>query len=229
MKIEFFHDIICSFCFPMSYRMRKVKKLMPEVSIEHRSFALVKDVEDFNIMFGSREAAKQEIMSHWESANRNDDEHRFNIEGMKAASFPFPSSMKVLIASKAAYFTAGDMGYWDVFDALQQALFVENQNIEEDTIVFNCVRRAGINFDEWYKHYKNKETEKAVQEDLILANKYQIHSVPCLVINETYKVSGAQPLSQIISAIEKASKDDETGVTEQGGACRLDNGKFLCD
>jgi predicted DsbA family dithiol-disulfide isomerase len=209
--------------------MRQLKNLMPEVAIEHRSFALVKDAEDFNIMFGSREAAKQEIMSHWEAANRNDDQHRFNIEGMKAAYFPFPSSMKVLIASKAAYFTAGDMGYWDVFDVLQQALFVENQNIEEEAVIFNCVRRAGIDFEEWYKHYKNKETEKAVEKDLILAKRYHIHSVPCLVINEAYKVSGAQPLQQIINAIQKAGEDEGTRGGEQGAACRLDNGKFQCD
>lgn len=42
IEIEFFHDVICSFCFPMSYRMRQLKEMMPDVTIKHRSFALVR-------------------------------------------------------------------------------------------------------------------------------------------------------------------------------------------
>ncbi len=40
MKIEFFHDVICSFCFPMSHRMREIQKRYPNVEIIHRSFSL---------------------------------------------------------------------------------------------------------------------------------------------------------------------------------------------
>lgn len=42
ITIEFFHDVICSFCFPMSYRMRRLQEMMPDVEIVHRSFALFK-------------------------------------------------------------------------------------------------------------------------------------------------------------------------------------------
>ncbi|MEG2938504.1 MAG: DsbA family protein, partial [Vagococcus sp.] len=57
MKIEFFHDVICSFCFPMSYRMRQVQKKYPNIEIIHRSFALAWDAEDLNKMFGNRDNA----------------------------------------------------------------------------------------------------------------------------------------------------------------------------
>ena len=57
----------------MSYRMRQLQKMMPEAQIVHRSYALVKSERDFDMMFGSRAAAKAEIMSHWEHANHNDD------------------------------------------------------------------------------------------------------------------------------------------------------------
>lgn len=33
VKIEFFHDVICSFCFPMSYRMRQLVEQMEYVEI----------------------------------------------------------------------------------------------------------------------------------------------------------------------------------------------------
>lgn len=148
VTIEFFHDVICSFCFPMSYRMRKLAGMMPEVEVVHRSFALVKEEYDFDRMFGSRAAAKNEILSHWEHANQNDDLHRFNIQGMRQTNFPFPTSMKGLIACKAAFFVGGDAAYWDVFDALQNALFVQNRNIGEQNVIDDVIRETDIDFNQ---------------------------------------------------------------------------------
>ncbi len=220
ITIEFFHDVICSFCFPMSYRMRQLQKLMPEVQIVHRSFALVQSERDFDAMFGSRTAAKAEILRHWEHANQNDDLHRFNISGMRQADFPFPSSMKVLTACKAAFFTAGEAGYWDVFDALQKALFVQNRNIEDLGIIHDCIRQSGIDFAEWEQHFNSSETLEAVEQDLLLARQYGIRGVPCLIINGKYPISGAQPLVHVIKAIQNAVEtQEETSVA--GASCRL--------
>jgi len=228
VTIEFFHDVICSFCFPMSHRMRQLQKLMPEVQIVHRSYALVKSVDDFDLMFGSRTMAKDEIMNHWEHANRNDDLHRFNISGMRQADFPFPTSMNGLLACKAAYFVAGDAGYWDVFDNLQNALFVQNRNIEEDEIIEDCIRKSGIDFELWVQHYNSVETMDAVERDLLLVRQYNIQGVPALVINGTQQIFGAQPLSKIIQVIEGITKviDQPSG---DGASCRLVDGKIVCE
>lgn len=226
--VEFFHDVICSFCFPMSYRMRQLQKLMPEAQIVHRSYALVKSERDFDEMFGSRTAAKAEIISHWEHANQNDDLHRFNISGMRQTDFPFPSSMKVLTACKAAYFAAGDAGYWDVFDALQNALFVQNRNIEEQDIINNCIRQSGIDFAKWEHHYYSGETKEAVEKDLLLAEQYGVRGVPCLIIDGKYQISGAQPLAQIIQAIRNAV-ETQGQISSTGASCRLVDGKINCD
>ncbi|MCW2277243.1 DsbA family oxidoreductase [Heliophilum fasciatum] len=228
VTVEFFHDVICSFCFPMSYRMRQLQKMMPEVQIVHRSYALVKSERDFDEMFGSRAAAKAEILSHWEQANQNDDLHRFNISGMYQADFPFPTSLKALTACKAAYFTAGDAGYWDVFDALQHALFVQNRNIEERDIINDCIRQSGIDFATWEQHYNSDDTKEAVEKDLILAKQYGVHAVPCLIIEGKYRISGAQPLAQIIQAIGSAVETQEQ-TPPAGASCRLDGSKIKCD
>lgn len=201
ITIEFFHDIICSFCFPMSYRMRQLQKMMPEVQIVHRSYALVKSEDDFDKMFGSRVSAKAEIMGHWEHANQNDDLHRFNIAGMQQADFLFPTSMKGLIACKAAYFTAGEAGYWDVFDALQNALFVQSRNIGEDDVIEDCVKESGIDFAIWKQNYNNGKTQDAVERDFLLAKQYNIQGVPYLIVDGKHHISGAQPLAKIIQLI----------------------------
>ncbi len=204
ITIEFFHDVICSFCFPMSYRMRQVQKLMPEVEIRHRSFALVRSEEEYKAMFGSRAAAKEEIVTHWEQANRIDDLHRFNIDGMKKTEFPFPTSMKPLRACKAAFLTAGDDAYWDVFDALQKAFFVDNRNIEDEEIIGECVKDCGLDLEVWKSHYNSDAALEAVEKELELAKSYEIRSVPCLVVNGTHPISGVLPLDQILHMIREA-------------------------
>ena len=88
LEIEFFHDIICIF-FLLSdaNRMRKVMDKYQNLDIQHRSFALGWEVEHFEQMFGSHEAVKPEVLNRWDAANQNDDEHRFNIEGMRQTDF----------------------------------------------------------------------------------------------------------------------------------------------
>lgn len=211
MKIEFFHDVICSFCFPMSYRMRKIQEKYPNIEIIHRSFALAWEESDLIKMFGTRDNAKEEILGHWEHANQNDDLHRFNIEGMKQASFPFPTSKDGLVATKAAKIIGGESAYWAVFDQLQELLFVKNENINSLEVIKKAVMNTGIEWDKFEPIFYSEETIKSVNDDLKLANQYGIQGAPFLVINEKYGINGAQPLNVIEETIEKiAAETQET-------------------
>lgn len=208
MKIEFFHDVICSFCFPMSYRMRQLKEKRPELEIIHRSFALVPQVKAFDGMFGSREKAKAEILTHWEQANRIDDLHRFNIDGMRESDFLFPSSIPSLRAVKAAEKVGGNHIAWDAFDSLQNALFVDNKNVEELEVIKEALSKINIDFEKWEIAYNSSESLKEVQNDLELARTYGISGVPFLVINEKYGLNGAQPLAKIEEMIDKIIREE---------------------
>ncbi|WP_086313878.1 hypothetical protein A5821_001422 [Enterococcus sp. 7F3_DIV0205] len=234
ITIEFFHDVICSFCFPMSYRMRQIQKEMPELNIIHRSFALARDEEDHERMFGSRENAKNEILSHWVHANQNDDLHRFNIEGMRAADFLFPTSMNGLLAAKAAGVVGGEASYWDMFDALQTGLFVYSQNIDDIAVIESIVKNSSIDFEKWQQAFINPETLALVEDDFRLANAYQLSGVPALIVNGKYLINGAQPMDQIIQAIETI-KEKETPIIEviengesENGSCTMEDGKWVC-
>ena len=232
MKIEFFHDVICSFCFPMSYRMRKIQEKYPNVEIVHRSFALAWEEDDLKKMFGTRENAKTEIMTHWQHANQNDDLHRFNIEGMKQADFPFPTSKNGLLASKAAKLIGGEEAYWQVFDYLQEALFVKNKDIESMDVIKEAVIDAGIEWDNFLSVFNSDEALNEVNEDLQLAYRYGIQGAPFLVINEKYGINGAQPIEVIEETIEKVAVEVHEPLTliEDGNSCSLDeNGTWTCD
>lgn len=208
MKIEFFHDVICSFCFPMSYRMRQLKERNPQLEIIHRSFALVPEVQAFDKMFGSREKAKGEILTHWEQANKIDDMYRFNIDGMRDSDFLFPQSIPPLRAVKAAEIVGGNDSAWDAFDALQKALFVDNKNIEELEIIKEALAKTGIDLEKWKLAYDSKESLDEVNKDLALAQAYGISGAPFLVIDGQHGLSGAQPLDRIEKLIDKINKTE---------------------
>lgn len=236
LQVEFFHDVICSFCFPMSDRLRKVIAKYPNIVVTHRSFALGWEKEDFEQMFGTHAAVKPEVLNHWEAANQNDDNHRFNIEGMKAQDFLFPTSKPGLLAAKAAGEVGGQSAYWEVFDQLQAGLFVRNLDIADDQVIEALIKETSVDFDQWQASYRLPETEAKVMEDLQLVQAYGIQGAPALVINQKYLISGAQPQAMIEDTFQQIAEKE--GVTlsglqvfggSDGAACQIVDGQWLCD
>ena len=225
MKVEFFHDVICSFCFPLSFRMRQIVEALPEVEIIHRSFALIANENDFIKDFGSRKKAKQEIVSHWHHANRNDDLKRFNVDGMQSATFPFPTSMPGLLACKAAERLAGNLAYWDTFDALQTAFFSEAKNIADINVLKDIIKSLNLDIEKWYEFYQDAETLRLIKEDFKIANKYKVNSTPYLIINGKHHLRGAQSYQTIYQSL--ITPDDI--IPQSAGDCNFIDGELDCE
>lgn len=202
VTIEFFHDVICSFCFPMSYRMRQLQAAMPQVRILHRSYALVWDNGDPARAADDPVPSRAELLTHWARASRLDDLDRFNLSGMAGADFPFPSSVLPLLACQAGRRTAGEAGYWDMFDALQHALFVQCLNIGDTQVVERCARRTHLDFGQWQRHYRDPATRAQVEEDFRLVSRYGVRQVPTLVVDGVHLLEdGAIPLPRLMAQI----------------------------
>lgn len=169
-------------------------------------------------------------------ANKNDDAHRFNIEGMRQTDFNFPISKPGLKAAKAAGLIGGDNMYWDVFDRIQSKLFVDNKNIEDITVLEEAVKETNVSFADWKVQFENEETEKAVLEDLQLAQVYGINSAPTLLINQKYVMAGARSQEEIEKILARISIDDgiplnkvQTIQTDDiAGSCSIVDGKWQC-
>ena len=201
MKIEFFHDTICSFCFPMSYKMRIIAKEMPDAEIIHRSFSLVWSKAALIEMYGSMENAKNELLEHWEDANMTDPLRRFNAEGMRAADFDFPTSKNALLASKAAGIIGGEAAYWDLFDELQKAMFMNSKDISQIEEIEECVKAVGLDFDAWQNQFNAPDTLAKVRADISLGRRYRVTVVPTLIVNEKIKLPGSLSLEELRSSL----------------------------
>ena len=191
MQVEFFHDVLCAWCFALSPRMRRLVAEFPEIEVIHRSFALASDADRLVEMFGSKEAAKREILNHWRNANENDDEHRIHTEDMALRTFDYPYSMPGLRACKSAELQGGQLAHWNMFDRIQKAHLVETQNIADFNVLLQCADEVGLDTERFKNDFESDATLDAIYQDSYTAKELGVNAVPSLLINGRKLLSGA--------------------------------------
>jgi len=179
-----------------------VKNYEGQVQVEHRCFALAPDPAQISRMFGSPEAGKAEIMTHWAAAASHPDGERINVALMREREFPYPYSMPGLLACKAAEQQGGPGAHWDMFNRVQQAHAVEARNIADPEVLRECARDVGLDVARWEQDFHSPEVQAAVERDLEEARRRGIHAVPTLVFNDRWQVQGAVPEAFLIQAID---------------------------
>lgn len=208
VKIEFFHDVLCAWCFALSPRLRKLVHEFPDVEIIHRSFALAPTKNSIEKMFGSKEAGKSEILKHWQAANRNDDAHRICTDEMACKPFDYPHSMPGLRACKAAELQGGQSAHWDMFDRIQKAHLTEAKNIADLDILLDCAMDVGLDKDQFVKDYHSEKVTQAIEADSLKAGLAGVHAVPTLIVNEEQVITGAQSYHTLKNFVQNLMEID---------------------
>lgn len=174
-----------------------------QVQVEHRCFALAPTQERIRQMFGSPEAGKAEILSHWQATKGYPDSEDVNVELMRSRSFPYPHSMPGLLACKAAEFQGGQKAYWDMFDRIQRAHAVEARNIADPQVLHDCAAEVGLDLERWTQDFNSIEVRRTVEHDLTEAQTQGIHAVPTLVLNDKWAIPGAAPEEMLRRVIDE--------------------------
>ncbi|MBE3597616.1 MAG: DsbA family protein [Limnochordaceae bacterium] len=202
VELEFFHDVLCAWCYALAPRVRRLAEQYPQVRVVHRAFALAPTPESIPAMFGSKEAGKQEILSHWRAANRNDDEHRINADLMASRPFDYPYSMPGLVACKAAELQGGQEAHGAMFDRVQRAHLTECLDITDFEVLRQCAQDVGLDVARWEQDFHAPGTRDEVARDLGRARLYGITGVPTLVVDHTYGLTGAQSYERLEAWLE---------------------------
>jgi len=226
VAVEFFHDVLCAWCFCLSPRMRRIAAKFPEVEVTHRCFALAPEPDSIARIFGSKQRGKLEIMKHWRAANMNDDEHRINAELMEKMDFDYPYSMPGLRACKAAEIQKGQQGHWDMFDRIQKAHLVECRNIADAEVLVKCAGDVGLDVDRFVGDINGAKVDRMVEEDLKEARKLGIYAVPTLVIDRRYIIQGAVYLETLELVFEQLVQAGEVLLHLPGLVSTLGRGRF---
>lgn len=212
MQIEFFHDVLCAFCYALSPRLHRLVAEHPEVEVIQRGFALAKTPDHLTQMFGSPEAAKAEILHHWQVAAANDDEHRPRPAAMQAQPFPYPHSWPGLLACQAAERQGGQAAHWAMFDRVQYAHLTETRDITDIAVLASCASEVGLDSARWQSDFDDPATAARLEEDLALAQAYGITGVPTLVAEGRYGLVGAQTYDQLeawLKAVEQKLQEEQ--------------------
>lgn len=190
-QIEFFHDAVCGWCYVLSPRLRKLAK-QQNIQIVQRCFVLQRSDEEMIERFGSLAQAKSEILNHWIACQQAaDDKTLFNIEGMRAQPFNYPSGYLAAVGAKAAERLAGNEAHWDFFDEIQRLHLLVNDNIGDLEMIVKAAVNIGLDEVAFRQMFHAQETLDAVEQDLALARQYRIRSIPTLVINGEQVISKA--------------------------------------
>lgn len=203
MVIEFYHDVLCAWCYALSPRLRKIVKEYPDIEVIHKAFPLAPEHRDLSEMFGNKDKAKEEILNHWRAANANDDEHRINAGLMAMRDFDYPYSMPGLMSCKAAELQGGQEAHWNYFDRVQKAHLTDCENIADQNVLINCAETIGLDIDRFIEDFQSEKARNMVMEDYDYARKSGVTATPTLIIDRKWIISGAVKYEELKQAIEE--------------------------
>ncbi|WP_200865267.1 DsbA family oxidoreductase [Geobacillus genomosp. 3] len=201
LPVDFFHDVLCAWCYALSPRLRRLVDELKNkgivLEVRHHCFALAPTSDDLVRMFGSKEWAKKEILSHWRAANVNSDEKCIRADLMETRTHDYPFSMPGLIACQAAAKQRGEEAHWDYFDRLQYTHLTECLDITQEEVLIYCAKEIGLDTERFVQNLHDEQTKKAVEADIALAREWGIGAVPALIIAQKWHVSGAQKTERL--------------------------------
>lgn len=185
LTLDFFHDVVCGWCFNISPRLRILANEF-DLDIRHRTFVLQANREEMIARFGSMAGAKAEILGHWEACKAaSDAPDGFNIEGMRAAGFDYPHGMPGALACKAAGIQGGQAAHWRMFDAIQKAHLTDARNVADGEVLSAIAADIGLDVRRFAGTMSADATRSLVEVDRACARRLQVRSVPTIIVRET--------------------------------------------
>ncbi|WP_194787653.1 DsbA family oxidoreductase [Pseudomonas sp. UFMG81] len=212
LKIEFFHDVVCAWCFVLAPRLKLLQAEL-NLDIQHRSFILQASREAMIERFGSMPEAKATILGHWLSCSHAEDTKRIDIEGMRRQTFEYPNGLLAGLACQAASALGGNAGHENLFDRLQEAHLVHSRNIGDRDTVLAVAAEAGFDPAAFALALEH-QAPALLEHDLAEGRRLNISSVPSLLIDGRFMISGALTFEQLRRTITlaRAGREQATGV-----------------
>ncbi|MCF8486537.1 MAG: DsbA family protein [Rhodobacteraceae bacterium] len=185
LTIDFFHDVVCCWCFNISSRMHDLAAEF-DLDIRHRTFVLQASRTEMAARWGGPEQARDTILGHWSVCRQVSDQPELvDIDAMRAAPFDYPHGMTAALACKAAEQLSGQAAHWDMFDRLQRAHLTEARNVADPATVLHAARDLGFESAAFADVFEDPKTLRAVDADWQHARALQVRSIPTLTVRET--------------------------------------------
>lgn len=210
MVIEIFQDVVCPWCrIGKKHLMDALEQFTDEpVEIRYRAFQLDPNTPTEGLPF-------QEMMQTKFRAGQDQLEGMFQqvTQAGRAAGLHFdfgkvgfmPNTLKAhqLIA------IAPEAMKRELIDALFKAYFEDGQDVGNVDVLLDTAAALGMDREAAAASLKAKTGLEEVEDDLAFAQQVGVTGVPFFIINHKYALTGAQPTTTFLQALQQISQEKE--------------------
>jgi predicted DsbA family dithiol-disulfide isomerase len=210
MIIDIFQDTVCPWCRIGKKNLTDAldKWTGEDVEIRYRSFQLDPSTplegkpykENMKSKFGDNPERLQGMLQQVTSAGAAVGVN-FDFSRVERSPNTLKSHQLIVLAPEDKK--------QDVVDAIYQAYFEEGRDIGNVEVLLEIATEAGIDAESLAERLRAKDGLEQVEDDLEFASKVGITGVPFFIINDKYALTGAQPSSTILQALEQVAQEHD--------------------
>lgn len=227
MKITYWSDYACPYCYIGEARLKKAIADIPElkdVEIEMKAFQLDPSAGEHAAGDTQTRFAHKYGISMQEAGETIEHISQMGIaEGLdfKYATTLFTNTMDAHRLTKLAQSKNDPQLVEQVIEALFKAYFTDNKELADKELLQKIGEDAGLDAEEVKEVLSSDKYKDEVLLDEREAARYGIHAVPFFVVGQ-YGISGAQSVDGMKATIMKVMEESAGAVTEQGMSCGPD-------
>jgi predicted DsbA family dithiol-disulfide isomerase len=205
LEIYVFIDPLCPECWALEPMIKKLQ-------IEYGKYFSIRHIVSgrlatLNLRKGTLSGSLANV---WErTASRSGMSCDGDIWFENPVSAPFTASTAI----KAAELQGRRVGI-RFLRKLQEFLFLQKQNISEESVLIQCAEGVGLDVDEFIKDLHSESAAKAFQCDLKITSDMEVEQIPTLVFfnenieDEGMKVTGWYPYEVYVKIIQDLLKKE---------------------
>ena len=208
--VDVWSDVMCPFCYLGDALFAQALQQFPHrdlVDLRYRSFLLMPDLPD------------DSAMDLYELLATRRGYPREQVEAMNARvaqsgrqvglDFWFDRAIATNTrrAHEVTHFAAASGRQHEMMLRLFRAYFTEGRNVGDREELADLAAEVGLDRAAARAALESGEYAEAVQADLRQAQRLGISGVPFFVFNNTYGVSGAQPVEVFLEALNRTWKE----------------------
>jgi predicted DsbA family dithiol-disulfide isomerase len=199
LEIYVFIDPMCPECWALEPILKKLQ-------IEYGNYFSIRHIVSgrlatLNLRKGTLSGSLADV---WErTASRSGMSCDGDIWFENPVSAPFTASTAI----KAAELQGRRIGL-KFLRKLQELLFLQKQNISDESVLLQCAKSVGLDMDEFLNDLHSESAAKAFQCDLKITSEMDVEQIPTLVFfnenieDEGMKVTGCYPYEVYVKIIQ---------------------------
>ncbi|OAB41773.1 hypothetical protein PGLA_15830 [Paenibacillus glacialis] len=229
MKVEFWSDIVCPWCYIGKRRFEKALSQFEhgkEVEVIWRSFELDPSTprESGDLvaalskkMGRSADEVKQMMAQITNLAAQDGLEYRFDLT----------KNENTFDAHRLIHF-ASDQGLVEkINEHLYRAYFTEGVTVSDNEALVQVAVKAGLDENATREMLASDKYSEDVRSDESRAHSLKVSGVPFVLANEKYAISGAQSTEVFLDALRQAWNDAHPITVVGGAGNSCDDGNCL--